>query len=134
MDPFWKRRRRKKEKKRNYRINEINDRLIRERIIRDIRALFWTTRKKDYYKPKKVSNSWNNSYIEYDRDADQNRNLSLDECLGEIELYIRNKTIDLQNSDTWEIPLTIAINFISSKDAEKKTCNALKEQQYKMYI
>ena len=26
---------------------------------------------------------------------------------------------DLQQSDTWEIQLTIAINFISSKDAEK---------------
>ena len=28
--------------------------------------------------------------------------------------------IDLQNSDTWKIELTIAINFISSKDAEEE--------------
>ena len=28
--------------------------------------------------------------------------------------------IDLQKSDTWEIQLTIAINFISSKDAEEE--------------
>ena len=28
--------------------------------------------------------------------------------------------IDLQNSDTWEIQLTIAINFTSSKDAEEE--------------
>ena len=27
--------------------------------------------------------------------------------------------IDLQNSDTWKIQLTIAINFISLKDAEE---------------
>ena len=28
--------------------------------------------------------------------------------------------IDLQNSDTWKIQLTIAINFISSKDGEEE--------------
>ena len=28
--------------------------------------------------------------------------------------------IDLQNSGTWKIQLTIAINFISSKDAEEE--------------
>ena len=35
--------------------------------------------------------------------------------------------IDLRNSDTWKIQLTIAINFISSKDAEA-ACNALNKQ------
>ena len=33
---------------------------------------------------------------------------------------MRNIIIDLQNSDTWKIQLTIAINFISSKDAEEE--------------
>ena len=33
---------------------------------------------------------------------------------------MRNTIIDLQNSDTWKIQLTIAINFISSKDAEEE--------------
>ena len=28
--------------------------------------------------------------------------------------------IDLRNSDTWKIQLTIAINFISSKDAKEE--------------
>ena len=28
--------------------------------------------------------------------------------------------IDFQNSDTWKIQLAIAINFISSKDAEEE--------------
>ena len=31
--------------------------------------------------------------------------------------------VDLQDSDTWKIRLTIAINFISSKDAEKEHIN-----------
>ena len=33
---------------------------------------------------------------------------------------MRNIIIDLQNSDTWKIQLTIAINSISSKDAEEE--------------
>ena len=33
---------------------------------------------------------------------------------------MRNIIIDLQNSDTWKIQLTIAINFTSSKDAEEE--------------
>ena len=28
--------------------------------------------------------------------------------------------IDLRNSDTWKIQLTIAINFVSSKDAKEE--------------
>ena len=31
---------------------------------------------------------------------------------------MRNIMIDIQNSDTWKIQLTIVINFIFSKDAE----------------
>ena len=33
---------------------------------------------------------------------------------------MRNIIINLQNSDTWKIQLTIAINFISSKEAEEE--------------
>ena len=33
---------------------------------------------------------------------------------------MRNIIIDLQNSDTWKIQLTIAINFISPKHAEEE--------------
>ena len=34
--------------------------------------------------------------------------------------YLRNIIIDLQNSDRWKIQLKIAVNFISSKDAEEE--------------
>ena len=37
-----------------------------------------------------------------------------------IEPYFRNIIIYVQNSDTWKIQLTIAINFISQKDADEK--------------
>ena len=73
-----------------------------------------------YYKPKRVINFWNNNYIEYESNRDKNRNLSIDEYLNEIKPYLRNIIIDLQKSDTWKIQLTIAINFISSKDPEEE--------------
>ena len=94
---------------------EINNRLIKDRIIRDIRTLF-EQQEENYHKPKRVSNSWNNNHIKYESNDDKNRNLSLDEFLNEIEPYLRNIIIDLQNSDTSKIQLTIAISFISSKD------------------
>ena len=65
------------------------------------------------YKAERISNFWNNNYIEYESDGDKNRNLSLDEYLNKIEAYLRNMIINLQNSDAWKIQLTIAINFIS---------------------
>ena len=42
----------------------------------------------------------------------------LHEYLNKIKAYLRNIKIDLQNSDTLKIELSIAINFISSKNAE----------------
>ena len=87
MDTLWNRRKKKKE--RNYRKKEFNSRLIKDRIIREIRTLF-EQQEEDYYKPKRLINLWNN--------GDKNRNLSLDTYLNKIEPYL---IIDLQNSDTW---------------------------------
>ena len=67
-------------------------------------------------KLKRVSNFWNNNYIEYKRNGDKNSNLSLDEYLNNIKPYLRDIITDLQSSDTWKIHLKIAINFISSND------------------
>ena len=102
-------------------------------MIKDIRALF-EQQEEDYYKPKRVSNFWNNNYIEYESNGDKNRNLSLDEYLNKIKPYLRNIIVDLQSSDTWKIQLAIEINFISSIDARRRACNALKKWQYKIYI
>ena len=95
MNTFWKRRRKK----------ETNKRLVKCSIIRDIRTLFeW---EEDYYQPKRVSNFWDNNYIEYESNGDKNINLSLDEYLNKIEPYLRNIIIDLQNTNTWKIKLTV---------------------------
>ena len=93
--------------------------MIEDRIIRDIRTLF-EQQAEDYYKPKRVSNIWKNNYIEYESNGDKNRNLSLVKYLNKIKPYLRNIIIDLQNYDAWENQLTIAINFIFSKDVEEE--------------
>ena len=51
-----------------------NEGIIKDRIIRDIRTLF-EQQEEDYYQPKRVSNFWNNNYIEYMSNGDKNRNL-----------------------------------------------------------
>ena len=109
---------------RNQRKKELNKRLIKDRIIKDIRALFEQEEYEDYYRAKRVNNFWNNSCIEYESNGDKfitrliNRNLLLDEYPNKIECYLRNAVLNLQNSDTWKTELTIAINFIFSKNTE----------------
>ena len=46
--------------------------------------------------------------------------MSLDGCLNKTEIYLRNIIIDLQIFDARKIQLTIALNFISSKDCEEE--------------
>ena len=59
-------------------------------------------------------------YIEYESSGDRNKNLSLKEYLDKIKPYLRDIIINPQKSDTWKIQLTIAINFISSKDVDEE--------------
>ena len=87
---------------------------------------------KNYYETKRVSNFRNNNYIKYESNVDKNWNLSLDEYLHKIEWYLRNIIFSLQNSDTWKIQLTIAINFISSKDSEEEL--VMHSSKIKIYI
>ena len=51
--------------------------------------------------------------------GDRKKNLLVKEYLDEIKPYLRHIIINLQNFDTWKNPLTIAINFIFSKDIDK---------------
>ena len=66
-----------------------------------------------------MRNIWN-SYFEYRSNCDRNKNLSLKEYLYQVKPYLKDIVTDLQESDTWKIQLTIAINFISSKHAEEE--------------
>ena len=84
----------KKKEERNWRKTEINDALIKDRIITNIRTLF-EQEEKDNYKPKGVSSFLSNIYIEYESNGDRNRNLSLEEYLIKFESYLRDIIIDL---------------------------------------
>ena len=65
-------------------------------------------------------NFWNNSYTEYESNSGSNKDLTLKEYLDKLKPYLRDIIIDLQNSDTWKIHLTIAISFIPSKDVDEE--------------
>ena len=82
----------KKERKKLVRKN--NHRLIKDSIVRDIRTLFEQEDDADYFERKRVSNFLNNNYIEYESNADRNKNLSLDRYLDKIEPYLRDVIID----------------------------------------
>ena len=122
---------------------EIKDRIIKDEVINDIRALFEKEEEKkgikvraikhriirenrthfeeeDYYKPKRVRNFSNNNHIKYESNGDRSKNLLLEEYFTKIKPYLRNIIIDLQESDTCKIQLTIAIKFIFSKDVEEE--------------
>ena len=67
-----------------------------DKIIRDIKLLF---EQKDYcYKPVRISNFWNNNYIEYKSNGDDN--------LSVKEYYLKDIVIDLQKSGAWKVNLT----------------------------
>ena len=73
----------KKEKKRH------NERIIKDRITRETRTPF-EQQEQDYYEPKRGNNFWRNNYIEYERNGDKNRTLSIDEYLKVTKPYLRN--------------------------------------------
>ena len=85
----------RKKKERSYRKKELNERLIKDRIITDIRTLVEQEKEEDYYEPKRVYNFWNNNYIDYGSDGDKNGNLLLKEYLNKIKPYLRDIIINL---------------------------------------
>ena len=50
-----------------------NERIIKDKIIRDIRTPF--EQEEDYYKPKRVSSFWNSNYIGYESNGDKKTQL-----------------------------------------------------------
>ena len=107
----------KQEKKKKIEKKKYIERIVKNRIIKDIRTLFEQGKQEYYYEPKRVSNFGNNNYI---KDQVISRNLSLVEYLNNIESYLRNIIFTLQSSDAWKIQLAIAVSLISSKDSEKE--------------
>ena len=61
----------------------------------------------------------NSNYIEYESNGDKDKSLSVKEYLNIIRPYLSDITNDLKTQGEWKIELTIAIDFMSSKDCNK---------------
>ena len=91
----------------------------------------------DYYKQIVASlDAFNSNYIEIESNKDKDKILPIEEYLntirpylsdiindhktqGEWEVHWGNKVIDYKTQGEWKIQLTMAINFISSKDSNE---------------
>ena len=108
---------------------------IEYRGIRNVRDLFDLSINEDYYKPIIARGAFNGSYIQYEGKVDKGKNLLIKEYLNIIKPYLSdiinnhktrglvryhsgNKTRVEETSSERKIQLTMAINFISSKDPD----------------
>ena len=100
----------------------------------------------DYYKPIITNSAFNNNYIKYESKGDKVKNLSIKKYLDIIRPYSSyiindhkthvewrihsgNEIIERKTQRESKIQLTIAINFISSKDSDEiRTMHAKKKK------
>ena len=104
--------------------------------IRNVRDLFDLSVDEGYYKPIIAKGAFNGSYIQYESKGDIGKNQSIKEYINITKPYLSNiinnhKTCGLvryhsgdktwleETSSEWKIQLTMAINFVSSKDSDE---------------
>ena len=104
--------------------------------IRNIRDMFDLSIDEDHYKPIIARGAVNSSYIQYESKGDKEKNLSIKIYLNMIKPYLSdiindhktrglvryysdNKTWVEETPSEWKIQLTMAINFIYSKDSDE---------------
>ena len=63
---------------------EKETKVIKYKILRDIKNLLEDEEEKNYDKPVRVSHFWINNYIEYKSSGDRNKTLSVEEYLKKI--------------------------------------------------
>ena len=81
----------------------------------EIFRIFLSMKKeKNYNKLVRVSNFWNNSYIDYESNSDRSKTLSVEEYLNKIRTYLKDIMNNPKKSNSWKIQLAIEINLISS--------------------
>ena len=57
----------------------------------------------DFYFSVRVSNFWNNNYIEYESNGDKKKTQSVEEYLNKVSPYLKDIINNLKKSDTWKI-------------------------------
>ena len=99
----------------------------------------------DYYKPIITNGAFNNNYIQYESKGNKDKILTTSEYLdmirpylsdiitdhktqGEWKIHLGNTKTEHKTQGEWKIHLTMAINFISSKDSdETRTMHAKRD-------
>ena len=69
-----------------FRLKREKDNCIKDKIIRDTRTLF-ESEEEDYYQRVRISNVFNNNYIEYESNGDKDKTPSIDEYLDKTIPY-----------------------------------------------
>ena len=94
-------------------IKDIND-----KVLRDIKTLYKSD-EEDYYKPIRTGNAFSSNYIEYGNYRYKDKTLSIEEYLDKIIPYLSDIINNHKTQEELKIHLTMAINFISSKDSDE---------------
>ena len=77
---------------------------------------------RDYYKPVIINGAFSNYYIQYESKGNKDKISTVDEYLDIIRHYLADIINDHKTQSEWNIQLTIAINFISSKPDSSVSC------------
>ena len=96
---------------------KIKDNAIKDKVLRDIRALFELD-EDDYYKPIRNVNVFSSNYTEYESSRNKDKSLSVKEYLNIIRPYSSDMINDLKTQDELKVELMMAINFMSPKDSK----------------
>ena len=67
----------------------------------------------------RTDNAFSRNYIKYESNADKDKTLSVKEYLDKIRPYLSDIINDHMTQGEWKIQLTIAINFLPSKDTDE---------------
>ena len=71
---------------------------------------------KNYYKPIRTKDAFNDNYIEYESKGDKDKNLSPEDYLDIIRPFLRDMINNHKTHGEWKIQLIMRINFVSSLD------------------
>ena len=69
----------------------------------------------DYYKAITTEDAFNGNYIEYESIGDEDKKLTIKECLDMIRPYLIDIKNDHKTQGKWKIHLTMTINLIFFK-------------------
>ena len=71
-----------------FRLQKEN-KVIKDRVLPDLRNIFEHEEEETYYKPVKVSKFSSNNYIEFESKGDRNKTLSVEEYFNKIRLCLK---------------------------------------------